>query len=187
MIYSFLADVVVAIHLAYVSFVIFGQLAILVGIVFRWGWIRNLWFRSLHLLAIVIVAVEAILNITCPLTTLEYNLRLWAGQNAEEGSFIGRMLHDMMFFTAPQWVFTTCYVSFAAIVIGTFVLAPPRLRRRHAPSPAPEEHTVTTLKVSVEPPVTAPGTAPQPAPNGETQDLVPANGSGPRETTFVRH
>ena len=72
------ADVVVVLHAAYVSFVIFGQLAILVGILCRWAWVRNVWFRWLHLLAISIVVIESLLGIVCPLTTLEDWLRVRA-------------------------------------------------------------------------------------------------------------
>jgi hypothetical protein len=132
--YWLLADVVVAVHVAYVSFVVFGQLAIFLGILLRWQWIRNPWFRWIHLAMIIIVAVEAILDITCPLTTWEYNLRVLAGQEAAAGSFMGRLLHNLMFFSAPRWVFTASYIAFALLVLGTFWLAPPRLWRwRQAP------------------------------------------------------
>jgi len=53
---------------AYISYVVLGQLAILVGIVRRWQWIRNPWFRWTHLLMILVVAWEAVQGITCPLT-----------------------------------------------------------------------------------------------------------------------
>jgi hypothetical protein len=128
--YSLLADVVVALHVAYVSFVVFGQVAIFLGVLLRWQWIRNPWFRWTHLAMITIVAVEAILDITCPLTTWEYNLRTLAGEQAAEGSFMGRLLHDLLFFDAPRWVFTTAYISFALLVLATFWLAPPRPWRR---------------------------------------------------------
>ena len=36
MAYGLLADVIVAIHAAYVSYVVFGQAAILLGIALRW-------------------------------------------------------------------------------------------------------------------------------------------------------
>src|SRR6266496_370479 len=50
--YAVLADVLTAIHGAYVGFVVLGELAILVGAAFGCRWARNPWFRSLHLLAI---------------------------------------------------------------------------------------------------------------------------------------
>jgi hypothetical protein len=134
MFYAWLADAVVAIHVAYVSFVIFGQLAILIGAARRWSWIRNRTFRLVHLVAIVVVASEAVLGIPCPLTVWESDLRRLAGQQAAEGTFIGRWLHDLLFFEFPPWVFTTAYVSFALLVLGTLLLVPPR--RSHEVSTA---------------------------------------------------
>src|SRR5579884_4026965 len=87
--YGLLADLVVAVHVAYVSFVVLGQLAILVGILARWRWVRNRWFRVAHLIAILIVAAEAALDITCPLTDWEDRLRHLAGQTGYQCDFLG--------------------------------------------------------------------------------------------------
>jgi hypothetical protein len=70
-----LADLLVTIHLAFVAFVVVAQLLILVGWLARWGWVRNFWFRAVHLLCIAFVAVEAVGGIQCPLTTWEHDLR----------------------------------------------------------------------------------------------------------------
>jgi hypothetical protein len=134
--YSLLADAIVAVHVAYVSFVLFGQLAICLGLVLRSGWVRNFWFRASHLLAIAIVATEAIFNVQCPLTAWEDQLRTLAGQEVAEGSFIGRFLHNLMFFNVEPRVFTIIYIAFAVLVLGTFLLAPPRWpwSRKSAPA-----------------------------------------------------
>ena len=128
MYYAWLADGIVALHVAYVSFVIVGQIAILLGAAFRWRWIRNRAFRLLHLVAIVVVAAEAVLGIPCPLTVWESRLRRLAGQQAIERTFVGRWLHDLLFFDFPPWVFTTAYVSFALLVLATLLFVPPRWR-----------------------------------------------------------
>ena len=73
--YSFLADLVVAGHLGYVLFVFLGQIAIVIGVLLGWRWARNPGFRWTHLVMITIVAVQAVLGILCPLTTLENHLR----------------------------------------------------------------------------------------------------------------
>jgi hypothetical protein len=132
MIYTILADLTVAFHLGYVGFVVAGQLLILVGVVLRWGWVRNLWFRLAHLLAIAVVAAESLLNIMCPLTDWEDNLRELAGQPVEEGTFIGRLLHNVFRFDLPfdHWAFRASYIGFGVLVLATFLLAPPRFRRR---------------------------------------------------------
>jgi hypothetical protein len=124
--YGYLADVVVIGHAAYVSYVVFGQLAILIGLLRGWRWVRNPWFRWTHLVMICIVALEALWDIACPLTTWEDSLRAAAGQTVQEGTFMGRLVHGLIFYTAPPWAFTTLYVGFALLVLLTFVLAPPR-------------------------------------------------------------
>jgi hypothetical protein len=126
MLYGVLADLLVAIHLAYVGFVVFGQAVILLGLFLRWRWVRNPWFRWIHLLMILIVAAETVLDLTCPLTLWEYRLRGLAGQEVSDASFVGRLLRSLFFFNWPPWVFTALYVGFALVVLGTFVLAPPR-------------------------------------------------------------
>ena len=124
--YRCLADAIAAIHFAYVAFVVVGMAAILLGIVFGWRFVRNFWFRGLHFLAIAVVAAESLAGFVCPLTTWEYRLRAAAGESAEEGTFVGRWVHRLMFFSAPEWVFTSGYCLFALLVVLTLVLAPPR-------------------------------------------------------------
>lgn len=126
---SLLADAVVAIHLTYILVVIVGLLAIVTGRLLGWQWIYNGWFRAIHLLMILVVAVESWLDITCPLTTLEDWLRAQSGQNATEGTFVGRMMHDLLFYNAPSWIFTVSYSLFAVTVLLTILLIPPRWHR----------------------------------------------------------
>ncbi len=127
--YRFLADLVVASDLAYVAFVVVGMAAILVGLVLRWSWVRNFWFRTIHLLMIGIVVVESLLGIVCPLTTWEDRLREANDETVESGSFIGRWIHDLLFVDAQPWLLTTCYVIFGLAVLAVFILAPPRRPR----------------------------------------------------------
>ena len=124
--YSFLADVVVFAHALYIGFVIFALLAILIGFVLRWKWVRNFWFRMIHLAMIAVVVVQALVGVLCPLTTLEQSLRERAGEATYSGAFIGHWVHELIFFDAPPKVFTICYCVFGAAVLATFVLAPPR-------------------------------------------------------------
>jgi hypothetical protein len=132
MVYRLLADLVVAVHSAYVAFVVVGQLLILAGVLRGWRWVRNWWFRVAHLAAILIVAGETVLDIPCPLTVWEQRLRAWAGAEVSRGTFVGDLLHNLIFVEAPPWAFTAAYVCFALLVAATFVLAPPR--RRAEPS-----------------------------------------------------
>jgi len=128
-----LADLIVVIHALFVAFVVFGMLAIVIGLVLGRGWARNFWFRSLHLLAIVVVAAQAMAGVVCPLTHLENHLRRQAGQETYPGAFIGYWAHRLIFFDAAPWVFTLAYALFGLSVLAAFVLGPPaRPGRRKA-------------------------------------------------------
>ncbi|HEV3164197.1 MAG TPA: DUF2784 domain-containing protein [Isosphaeraceae bacterium] len=124
--YRLLADLIVVIHFSYVAFVVFGMLAILLGLALRWRWVRNFWFRVAHLVAIAVVAAQALAGVICPLTTLENHLRRQAGQATYPGAFIGYWAHQLTFHEAPRWAFTLCYTVFGLAVLGTFGFAPPR-------------------------------------------------------------
>lgn len=124
--YNYLADAVVVIHATYIGFVILGLLVILLGALLHWKWVRNFWFRAIHFLMILIVVVQAVAGIICPLTTLEKHWRDKGGSEVYTGSFVGHWAHELIFFQAPPWVFTICYCAFGALVLATLVLFPPR-------------------------------------------------------------
>lgn len=125
-----LADLVLVTHVAFVAFVIFGLVLILVGGFRKWAWIRNAWFRAAHLLAIGIVVGQAWAGVICPLTTLEMWLRERAGDLTYEGTFISHWLHRILFFQAPPWVFVVCYTVFGLLVIASWFAFRPRSFRR---------------------------------------------------------
>ncbi len=128
--YALLADLIVGFHFMYVMFVIFGQVVIVLGWIFRWGFIRNPIFRVIHFLSILVVAMQAIFGVLCPLTIWEYQLREMAGQVAEwDISFIGRLLRMLVFYNFPPWFFTVLHVGFASVVLLTLILVPPRFKR----------------------------------------------------------
>jgi hypothetical protein len=129
-----LADVIVVFHATYVSFVVFGLAAILLGIALRWSWVRNIWFRSIHLLTIGIVVGESLAGVPCPLTVWEARLRKAAGQTGYTGDFLGHWVHRLIFFRPHPWAFTLIYTLFGLAVLVTFFAAPPRRSRRLDPS-----------------------------------------------------
>jgi hypothetical protein len=121
-----LADIIVVVHAGFVAFVVFGMVAIVAGLVLGWGWVRNFWFRVLHLAAIGVVAAQALAGVICPLTILENSLRRAAGQATYPGAFIGYWAHRLIFFRGEPWMFTLAYSLFGAAVLLTFLLGPPR-------------------------------------------------------------
>lgn len=73
--HEFWANTIVVIHLGYMAFVVVGLGVILLGMFRGWQWIRNPWFRFIHLAMILIVAFEAVIDFECPLTTWERDMR----------------------------------------------------------------------------------------------------------------
>ncbi len=126
LLYRLLADGVLIVHFTIVLFVIFGLLATVMGLVLRWRWVRNFWYRMVHLAAIGVVVVQAWCGAICPLTTLENYFRSKGGEATYAGSFITYWLHRMLFFQAQPWVFTLCYTVFGFLVLMTFIIGPPR-------------------------------------------------------------
>ena len=118
------ADALLVLHFAIAAFVLAGLILVWVGAAAGWAWIRNPWFRYAHLGAIVFVAGEAVLGFACPLTIWEDLLR--GGVRPE--SFIGRWVYRLLYYRAPEWVFTTAYVAWMAATVATLFLIPPRKR-----------------------------------------------------------
>ena len=130
----FWADVIAVTHLGYFLFVVVALPATWIGLWRGWGFARNLWFRRIHLLMILVVAVEAGFGWGCPITRWEVELRKAGGQAVSEKSFVERIVDPIMFCDLPGWVFRAAHIGFFIAVLATFILAPPRRQRsRHAP------------------------------------------------------
>ncbi len=130
--YQTLANAVLALHAGVVLFIVGSLVLILAGGVRRWRWVRNPWFRALHLAAIVVVVLQSWAGVMCPLTTLEHWLRARAGQVSYEGDFIAYWLSKVLFFEAPPWVFIAVYSAFGLLVALSFYFVPPVRARKAA-------------------------------------------------------
>jgi len=129
--YRIAADVVLAVHVGFVLFVILGLVLTLIGGVRGWSWVKNPWFRLGHLLAIGVVVAQAWLGEICRLTTLEMALRSRAGDAVYSGSFIAHWMETLLYYEAPLWVFAIGYTVFGLLVVASWFIVPPRRRVRH--------------------------------------------------------
>ena len=121
-----LADVILVGHFLFVLFVVVGLALIWIGAVVGWRWVHNFRFRIAHLAAICLVAAEALLGMVCPLTAWEDALR---GARTET-SFVASWIHRVLFYSFPDWVFTTVYVLFALVVAATWWWVRPQRSQR---------------------------------------------------------
>jgi len=121
-----MADVLLVVHFLIAGFIVLGLVAVWLGEALGSPWVRSLWFRYLHLAAIVFVAAEAVLGIACPLTAWEDWLRGGRSMHGGAESFVARWLRALLFYQAPEWVFTAAYLAWAAATLITLRLVPPR-------------------------------------------------------------
>lgn len=115
--YSVLADAILITHFAFVVFVVAGFVLILTGLLASWSWIHNRTFRVMHLAAIGVVVLQAWFGQLCPLTLWENDLRRRAGESGYTDSFVEHWLHEILFYEAAPWIFTTIYTVFGLLVL----------------------------------------------------------------------
>ena len=116
-----LADWVLVLHALVVLFNVGGAVFIIAGGLRGWRWTQHRGFRLSHVVLIAIVTLEALLGVTCPLTTLENALR---GIDTTQ-SFIGRWLAILIYWDASPWVFSVAYLAFLCLVIWAWLKWPP--------------------------------------------------------------
>lgn len=124
--YALASDAMLLAHVLFVIFVVFGLVLIFAGKFMSWQWVRNPWFRMVHLLSIGIVVLQSWFGVICPLTIWEMELRAKAGQAIYEGSFITHWLNELLYYQAPSWVFMVCYTFFGGLVLFSWFVVRPR-------------------------------------------------------------
>ena len=124
--WAILADLVLTVHVAFVLFIVGGLLLIWIGGVAGWRWIRNRWFRYLHLGAMGIVLIETLIGMICPLTEWEAALRHRAGQEAYgDATFMQYWLQRLLYWDWTPTTFTVVYASVFVAVLASIWLFPP--------------------------------------------------------------
>ena len=104
-----LADVVLAVHLAYLGFVPLG--AVLVA-----RFPRLLW---LHLTCVVLALVSITVGFDCPLTTWEQSLRRRGGQRPYRDGFVAHYLTGRVYPHGYEWA---VQVLFGVCIVGSYAL-----------------------------------------------------------------
>jgi hypothetical protein len=124
--YVLAADAILVSHVLLVAFIVVGLVLIYIGKWLSWAWVRNYWFRLLHLAAITVVVLLSWVGAVCPLTTWETEMRELAGGQGYEGSFIEHWLQSILYYEAPAWVFIVAYTVFAGVVAASWFTVPPK-------------------------------------------------------------
>ena len=122
MISPLMADLVLLIHFFIVIFLAFGLFLVPIGHVFSWFWVKNRLLRKFHVVMMLIVTLESILGITCPLTYIENSLRgIYEAQ-----SFVAYWVRQIVFWDLPTEFFLTLYCICLLWTLLMWKLFPPR-------------------------------------------------------------
>lgn len=110
-----LAGIVLAFHLLVIGFNVFGLIAIPVGAGRQWQFVRQKWFRLLHLGSLTLVVVQALTGRACFITIWQDRM---AFTGASHEPLIMRWVNSLIFWPLPMWAFTVSYC-----LIWLYVLA----------------------------------------------------------------
>ncbi len=121
------AALVLALHLVVIGFNLFGLAAVPLGAWRGWAFVRIGWWRWLHVLALVVVAGQALAGRACFLTLWQDRLAGRAGGQPLIAGAIDRLIY----WPLPLWVFAALYVLVLVYALALLWLVPP-VRRRGA-------------------------------------------------------
>jgi len=130
--FRLLADAVLALHVAFIVFVVGGLVVVVVGNLRGWRWVNGWWFRATHLAAIGFVVAESFLDMPCPFTTLEAWLRPREAAQAYSQGFIAHWLERLCAYETPPWVFSITDAGIGLLTLLAWWYFPPRRRRENA-------------------------------------------------------
>ena len=128
MVYRLAADLVVALHLAFIVFMVVGGFL-------AWRWRPVAW---VHLPMVTWGVAISVLRFRCPLTPLEIHLRELAGQSGYDGGFID---HYIMAIVYPSGLTPTIQLVMAiglALLNTAAYVGLVRRSRRNGSAPEPQ-------------------------------------------------
>lgn len=123
---AMLADIALYLHFLWILFILVGFVVVIIGGIAKWSFIRNPWFRWIHLGMMMTVVLLTLFDIECPLTTLENFLRAQNGAEGYESTFMAYWVSQIIYHDFPPWVFALSYVAIALAIIALFIIFPPR-------------------------------------------------------------
>jgi hypothetical protein len=119
---------VLAVHVAIIAFNVFGLVVVPIGGWRGWRFVRVFWWRTLHLAALAVVALQAMFGRACFLTLWQAALEQDAGAPASRLPLIARWVDRAIYWNLPIWFFAALYVAVLVYALALWRLVPPRRR-----------------------------------------------------------
>ncbi len=125
----FLANVVLAVHIAIIAFNVLGLVLIPWGAWRRWKWVHRPMWRLAHLFALSIVALQALFGRACFLTLWQDHWLAQAGLQTGHQPLIQGWINRLLFWPLPIAFFAVLYVLVWGYVLWLWYKVPPHWRR----------------------------------------------------------
>ncbi len=120
------ADAVLVLHGCIVAFNVGALPIIWLGYFRKWNFVRQPFFRIVHLVLVGFVTAEAALGLICPLTLLENRLRQDTDSaSVYQGSFVSHWLGRLLYWDISQTALAMMYAAFFALVVLAFIFVRP--------------------------------------------------------------
>lgn len=119
-----LSDIILFIHLIWILFMIGGFIFAVMAL-FKKELLDRWLFRTIHLLGIVYVGILSVLNIECPLTTLENFFRLKDNTPVKEPDFLTYYLEKLVYPDVAPLMIIVPTVFMAVFTAVVFIARPP--------------------------------------------------------------
>ena len=116
-----IADFILFIHLIIAIFISAGMVIFPIGVLLSWRWCKNFSLRITHLALIVVVFIETLIGVNCPLTMVENYFRA----QATHQSFIGSMMSKTLYWNMSETLFFYLYGICVVWVLIVWILFPP--------------------------------------------------------------
>jgi hypothetical protein len=119
---SIIADLILFFHFCITIFITFGLFFIPIGYKFNWEWVAKKRIRIIHIGMMMFVTLETVLGITCPLTSIENNLR----RIYQSKSFIEFWIKQVIYWDFTSQFFITLYCILLGWTFLMWKLFPPK-------------------------------------------------------------
>ena len=122
---SLFSEIVLLFHFCIFLFIILSFFFIPLGYYQKWKWVKNKYYRLIHLILMGIIFIETILGFMCPLPILENFLR----NNIEINNKITQIIHQIMYWDLPTYQFIILYLLSLLYLIFLWIFFKPDFKK----------------------------------------------------------
>ena len=119
------SEIVLLVHFCIFLFILLSFFFIPIGYHQKWKWVKNRYYRSIHIILMGIIFIETILGFMCPLTILENFLR----NDTKVNNKFTEIIHLIMYWDLPSYQFIILYLLSILYLVFLWFFFKPDLKK----------------------------------------------------------